>query len=205
MSYNTLASDSTVQALIPVLADHGIQTEVVSTAAEALEQVKALIPAGATVMNGSSRTMEQIGFSEYLKGGQHGWNNLHAGILAETDRAKQGMLRRQATLSEYYVGSVHAIAETGELLWASNSGSQLPHLAFTSPNVILVAGTQKIVPTLAEAFKRLEEYIMPLEHENMKQKYGMPTMHSKSLILHRENPMWGRKITLILVNEVLGF
>ena len=86
--------------------------------------------------------------STTLKAGSHGWNNLHAGVLAEKDPEKQKALRRQALLSDYYLGSVHGLSETGEMLIASNSGSQLPHITFSSPNVIFVVGTQKIVPTL---------------------------------------------------------
>ncbi len=51
---------------------------------------------------------------------------------------------------------------------ASNSGSQLPHLVFTSPNIILVAGTQKITGTLEDALKRLEDHVLPLEDARMK-------------------------------------
>jgi len=43
----------------------------------------------------------------------HGWNNLHESILAETDKTKQDLLRRQALLSDYYLGSVHALAQDG--------------------------------------------------------------------------------------------
>lgn len=206
MNYDTLATAETIQQLTPVFADRGITVISIANAVEALAKVQTMIPAGASVMNGSSRTLEQIGFMEYLKSDAHNWNNLHAPIVVETDPVKQGMLRHQAVLSEYYVGSVHAISQTGELVWGSNTGSQLPHLVFTSPNVILVAGAQKIVPTLQDALKRLEEYVIPLEDVNMQQKYGMGTMLCKTLIMHKENTMMGgRKITLLVVNEKLGF
>jgi hypothetical protein len=205
MNYEKTAEKSTVEAVAAALAERGFEPIVVGSGAAALEKVKELIPAGASVMNGSSRTLEEIGFVEYLKSGEHGWNNLHAAIVAETDPARQGQLRREATLSNYYVGSVHAVTEQGELFVVSNTGSQLPHLAFTSSNLVLVAGTHKIVPDLASAFRRLEEHIVPLEDENMKQKYGMGTLHAKTLVLHRESPMMGRKVRVILANEKLGF
>jgi hypothetical protein len=115
------------------------------------------------------------------------------------------MLRKQAVLSDYYLGSVHALAETGEFIIASNSGSQLPHIVFTSPNLIFVVGTQKIVPTLADAMKRLEEHVIPLEDKHMMVAYGAHTMDSKIVIFKHENPMMGRKVRMILVNEKLGF
>jgi hypothetical protein len=39
----------------------------------------------------------------------------------------------------------------------------------------------------------------------MKKAYGFGTAHSKTLILHKENPAMGRKVRVIFVNEQLGF
>jgi L-lactate utilization protein LutB len=173
MTYDQLATSETLNKVITNLAERGMTAEVVGTRAEALEKIKGMIPAGASVMNGSSRTLDEIGFIEYLKAGQHGWKNLHADILAETDKAKQAVLRKQSVLSDYYLGSVHALAETGEILIASNTGSQLPHLVFTSQNIILVVGAQKIVPDTAALMSRLQEYVFPLEDKRMKEKAGL--------------------------------
>lgn len=205
MPYDTLANQETQNRVVNALRERNIEAELVATRADALARIQSLIPENASVMNGSSRTLEEIGFVNYLKSGTHRWNNLHEKILAESDPAKQGLLRRQSTVSDYYLGSVHALAETGEFLVASNTGSQLPHIVYTSANIIFIVGAQKIVPTLADAFRRLEEYVVPLEDENMQQKYGMGTRISKVVIFKYESPMNNRKIHMILVNEKLGF
>jgi hypothetical protein len=205
MSYDNLASADVITATEKALAERGFLPETIATGAEALERIKALIPAGASVMNGSSRTLEEIGFVEYLKGGEHGWNNLHRAILEEKDPAKKSLLRKQAVLSDFYLGSAHAIAQTGELVIASNSGSQLPHLAFTSPNLILVVSTQKITPTLDAALARLHDYVLPLEDARMKQVGMGGSTISKLLVINREQAFMGRKLHVLLVNEKLGF
>lgn len=205
MDYTALAATAVVNRTAVALTAKGYETTIVATGAEALAQIKTLIPQGASVMNGSSRTLEQIGFVDYLKSDTHGWNNLHAAIVSETDEAKKAELRKQALVSEYYLGSVHALVENGEFIVASNTGSQLPHLVYTSPHLILVIGTQKIVPSLAEAFKRLEEHVIPLEDVNMQQKYGVGTMLNKLLVFKGESPMNQRKISILLVNEKVGF
>lgn len=205
MEFNTLAATEAVERTSAALKEHHFEPLVVSTKEEALSAVKERISEGASVMNGASRTLEEIGYLEYLKGGQHGWHNLHENILAESDPSKQALLRRESVVSDYYVGSVHALTETGELVIASNTGSQLPHLAFTSPNVILVVGTNKIVPTLADGLARVNEHVIPLEDERMKGVYGYGTLYAKTLILHQENPNLGRKVHIILVEETLGF
>jgi len=205
MSYDTIVDNNSITKTITALKGKGIEAEVVQTRAEALTKIKELIPAGVSVMNGASVTLEEVGFVDYLKEGKHGWNNLHEAILAEKDPAKQSALRRQSVLSDYYLGSVHALAETGELVIASNTASQLPHVVFTSPNIIFVVGAQKIVPTLDEAMKRLREYVVPLEDKHMQDLYGFNTALNKIVIWNGESPMNKRKVRMILVNEKLGF
>jgi len=205
MNYETLANMETVNKAIDALAQRGIEGIVVNNRPEALEKVKSLIPKGASVMNGSSRTLEEIGFIDYLKSEDHGWKNLHEEILAEKDPAKQAILRKQTVLSDYYLGSAHAVAETGQLVIASNSGSQLPHIVFTSPNLIFVVGVQKLVPNLDAALARVREYVLPLEDTRMKDVGMGGSAISKLLIFEREPVFMGRKVYVIFVNEKLGF
>ncbi len=205
MQYNQLASNESIQTTIGELAKHNVEAIVVDTKKGALEKIKELIPAGVSVMNGTSTTLVEIGFVDYLKEGKHGWNNLHETILAEKDPAKQGQLRKESALSDYYLGSVHALSETGEFVIASNTGSQLPHVVFTSQNLLFIVGAQKIVPTLSEALKRLEEYVVPLENERSQKAYGAPTTLNKIVIFKGESPMIGRKVKMIIVKESLGF
>jgi L-lactate utilization protein LutB len=205
MDFKSLAKKESIEKTVAALTKNSFMPITVATRQEALNKIKELIPAGSTIMNGSSETLREIGFIDLLKNGDHKWHNLHDAILAETDPVKQGLLRRQSVVSDFYLGSVHALAETGELVIASNSGSQLPHLAYTSPNIILVVGAQKITPTLADALTRIDEYVVPLEDVRMKAAYGYGTLHSKTLILHKENSAMGRKVHVIIVNEILGF
>ena len=203
--FDSLASKEVLAKTEKSLTKRNFLPEFVETGAEVLVRIKELIPPGASVMNGSSKTLEEIGYIDYLAGGAHGWDNLKEVILAEKDSAKQKALRKQSVISDYYLGSAHAVTEEGEIIIASNSGSQMPHLAFTSPNIILVVSTKKIVPKLSDAFKRLEKHIMPLEDASIQKKFGVHTMCAKTLILHRENPMLGREVHIIFVNKNLGF
>ncbi len=205
MQYSTLASEESVKNTSEALLDHGYEPIILENGEEALEKIKSFIPEGVSVMNGSSTTLQQIGFVEYLKEGEHSWNNLHETVLLEKDPIKQNLLRKHAVVSDYYLGSAHAISETGELVIGSNSGSQLPHLAYTSPNIILVISTKKITPTLLDALERLEKHVKPLEDERMKGVYGVGTTLSKILVLRREPKNNGGNIKILLVKEDLGF
>src|SRR3989344_4810435 len=124
MDYTQLASSQTVAKTVKALESRGFKAAVVGSGKEALEYIKKAIPKGASVMNGSSVTLEEIGLVDLLKSGKHEWNNLHAAVLAEQDQAKRAQLRKQAVVSDYYLGSVHALTEGGEMVIASNTGSQ---------------------------------------------------------------------------------
>ncbi len=204
MNYNALATKEIVDKTIQALNSKNIETIFVKNKTETLEKIKGLIPQGVSVMNGASISLEQIGFVQYLKYGKHGWKNLHEIILTEKDPSKQALLRKQSVLSDYYLGGVHALIENGEFIVASNTGSQLPHIVFTSKNLIFVVSTKKIVPNFTEAMKRLEEHVVPLENKHMMEKYGVNTALNKIIIFKNENPMMGRKVCMILVEEDLG-
>jgi L-lactate utilization protein LutC len=207
MDYNTLPPLERLQKTIADVQARGVSVTLVETKEAALAQLQTLIPVGATVMTGASVTLQQIGFEALLMEGKHPWGYLKAAINAENDPVKRAVLRKQATMADYYLGSVHAIAETGEILIASATGSQLPGYAFSSSNVIWVAGAQKITPSLEAAFHRVRDYVLPLEAQHMKQLYGKDagSFIGKILVFEREAPYLQRKVQLLLVNEVLGF
>ena len=203
-NWDKIKDDKSIERTVSALGEKGYEAFVVDSEEEALSKIKELIPKGASVMNGSSVTLEQIGFVNFLESGGHGWDNLHEKILAEKDPAKQSALRKQSALADYYLGSVHALIENGEFIIASNTGSQLSHVVFTSTNLIFIIGTQKIVPTLSDGMKRLEEYVVPLEDNHMKEKYGVGTTLNKIVIFKGESSYSARKIRFILVNKKLG-
>lgn len=197
-----MPSPEIIDETIEALTQHGIRAEMVADGSKALSRLVELIPAGAEVMTGGSRTLDEIGFTGLLKSGAHSWKNMKAAVLAGTSPAKQMELRLRSTLSEYFLGSVHAVTHSGEVLTASASGSQLSAYAYGAKNVIWVVGTQKIVPTLEDALKRIRGYALPLEDQRMKSLGNPGSYIGKILIFERETR---RNIRLIFVNEQLGF
>jgi L-lactate utilization protein LutC len=207
MPFDILPTPDRLQKTIEAVRVRGVTVTLVDTKEAALAHLQALIPAGASVMTGASITLQQTGFEALLMSGNHPWKYLKADILAEKDPAKTLALRKQATLADYFLGSVNAIAETGEVLIASATGSQLSAYAYSSTNIIWVAGAQKITPNLETALQRVREYVLPLEDKHMKQLYGEQARSfiGKILLFEREAPYLHRSVNLLLVNEVLGF
>lgn len=205
MKYSELVNETVLKTTKESLELKGYEVQVAKNGKAALETIKNLIPNGVSVMNGASNTLKQIGFVDYLKAGRHKWINIHEKILQEKDPQKQSELRKEATMSEYYLGSVHALTQDGNFVIASNTGSQLPHIVFTSKNLIFVVSTKKIVKDINEGLDRLEKHVIPLENSRMMELYGVPTNPSKILLFKDEAKIIGRTIRFILVEEDLGF
>lgn len=205
MDFGTLPPMESIQRTVDAVNARGIHAELVKTKDDALARLQEMIPAGAVVMTGGSVTLTQIGLDELLISGHHPWRNFKADLLSEKDPAKQAQLRLQGTMAEFFLGSVNALAETGELVFASATGSQLPAYSYSSRNIIWVVGAQKITPTLDDALRRVREYVLPLEDQRQKKignKAG--SFIGRILIFEREPSYLRRNLSLILVNQILG-
>ncbi len=206
MDFDTLATTDRIQTTMDALKARGITSELLQTREEALARLQVLIPAGSSVSTGASLTLKEIGFEDFLTSGSHPWKNLKAEYLSEKDTARQMLLRRQSTLADYYLGSVHAVSQTGEVVIASMTGSQLAPYAYAASNVIWVVGAQKITASLDEAIRRVREFILPHEDKRMRELSGgkMGSMIGKLLIFEREAPFLNRKVSLLFVRQKTG-
>jgi L-lactate utilization protein LutC len=112
-------------------------------------------------------------------------------------------IRRLLASPDVAVGSVAALTETGSLVIASGSGSQLPGYAGGAARAIWIIGAQKVVPDLSTALRRVEEHCLPLESARTQAAYGWPSAVNRLLILNAE-PYPGRG-TALLLREAIGF
>jgi hypothetical protein len=184
------------------LTAHGFTVEILDDAAAARVRIKDLIPDGATVFTGASETLRLSGIDE----------DINASGRYDAARARGQAMDRATQLAEIWrlistpdviVGSVHAVTETGSLVIASASGSQLPGYAGGSRRAIWVVGAQKVVPDLSTALRRVEDHCLRLESDRAMQVYGKPSAINRLLILNAELEP-GRGIVLLL-REAIGF
>jgi hypothetical protein len=176
--------------------------EILDDAAAARTRIKDLIPEGASVFTGASETLRLSGIDE----------DINSSGRYESVKARSSAMDRATQLAEIWrllacpdviVGSVHAVTETGSLVAASASGSQLPGYAGAAARVIWVVGAQKVVPDLSTALRRIENHCLPLENERAMEVYGQPSALNRILILNAE-PHPGRG-TVLLLREAIGF
>ena len=69
--------------------------------------------------------------------------------------------------------------------------------------LILVVGSQKIVPDLDTALRRITEHVQPYEDQRLREQMGVGTKLCRVLIL--ECDFRPGRTTLILVREPVGF
>ena len=201
--WNVLPSSDIVHRTARAIGDRGIAVVMATDGDDALARVKNLIPLGAEVMTGSSTTLIEIGFDEYIAGGRSGWKDLHSVITLENDEKTRAELRRKSVTADWFVSGANAIAETGEIVACDASGSRVGAWPFAAGHLILVVGINKIVPSLEMAMQRVYDYAFRLENARAQRAYGTPSSIGKCVIISREK-IPGR-VTLVLVNEALGY
>lgn len=191
------------QEVIRNCEKRGFLAELVPDAQAARERLAELIPPGADLTTGGSQTLYQIGFMDDIDAGRNGWVSRRTAIRAENDNAKRELLRRRATGADFIIGSVNALAATGEAVCIDHGGTRVGAYCYGAEQVIWVVGRNKIVPTLEDALRRAREYVFPLEDERVKREWGTDSAMFKTLIVegeHRPN-----RIRVILVDQNLGF
>ena len=198
----TIADATSIQQTIEALAARNVEAVLVNSGEDALARLKELVPEGSEVFVNTSETLSTIGYTAYMHDNDR-YVNLHDQMMALPDLAEQREFRRKTTTADYFVGSVQAIAETGEIIVASGSGSQIGAYSYGARRLILVAGTQKICPSLAEAEARTRGYTLERHDRWLEDQGRVAAPIGKYLVMEHE-PMAGR-ITLVLIPETLGW
>lgn len=120
------------------------------------------------------------------------------------DRQTQAReIRKLGAAPEYMLGSAQALTEAGQIVVASASGLQIGPYAMGAGRLILIIGSQKIVPDLDAAFGRVTEHVQPYEDARLREQYGIGTALAQVLIMERVFGPPGR-ITVSLVREAIG-
>lgn len=191
------------------LNKRGFDAYYVSTAEEAKAKALELIPEGAVVSWGGSVTVDQIGLKEEV---------LNKFSVINRDAAKSPEermeLMRQALTCDTFLMSANAITEDGQLVNIDGNGNRVAALCFGPKEVIVVAGMNKVVGSLEDAWDRARNYAAPVNA----QRFELPTpcgktglcadcKNSSTICTHFVVTRMGKngRIKVILVGEELGF
>jgi hypothetical protein len=183
------------------IGERNIEVLIVKDGEEARRAVVELLPRGAQVHSGKSKTLQDAGIFDVI------WDADQIDALRhqylKMDRKTQAQeIRRLTAAPDFMLGSVQAVTEDGILVAASATSSQLGPYSNTAGKVIFVVGGQKIVPDLETALRRIREYVLPWEEAQVRKAAKIGTFVGKILIIERE---WiNGRMTVILVREPIG-
>jgi LUD domain len=195
------ASDAELDKLAANLRARNFDVVVVQTGAEAKAEVLKRIPDGVRLHSGKSKTLEDIGLFDTLMGSdEYDFVRKHT-MKLDRNTQRREMVKLGAT-PDLMINSVQAVTEAGQLVVVSASGSQIGAISAGAEKLILVVGSQKIVPNLDAAFQRIQEHVYPYEDARLRETMGMPTAWTRTLILERDYAP-GRT-TVVLVRDPVG-
>jgi hypothetical protein len=199
--FTTPATEETLQHVVAKFRERNIEGMIVDNGDDARKLVQERLPKGAEVHSGKSKTLQDAGIFDMIQD-----PNQYAALrlrYLKMDRQTQATeIRKLISGPDFMLGSINAVTEDGMLVTASATGSQLGPYAGAAGKVIFVVGSQKIVPDLETALRRIRDYVLPWEDAQVRQVLPAGSFVGKILIVERE---WvpGR-MTVILVRKPIG-
>ena len=147
-----------ISRTIENLGKNGIKGVYVPTGKEALALLETLLVPGETIGVGGSVTLDQIGALELIRNPKYRFiDRYEKGLDAETLHIK----RQQCVMADTFVTGTNTITEEGALYNIDGTGNRLCALVFGPKRVIIIAGYNKIVPTMEDAMLRIKNVCAP--------------------------------------------
>lgn len=199
--FDQLPDEETLATVVSNVEERNISVTVCESGDQARSYLAEQIPQGATVMNGHSTTMEEIGFTDILStadGFEYVGNQLD-----ELEDDARFEARRNATTADVFFDGVNAIAESGELIGANALGNSVGAWPFGAESLVLIGSTNKIMPSWTDAVERLREFALPLEDARAQEVYGQGSLVGKLVSLEYERV--DDRTQLVLIKDQLGF
>ena len=152
-----IRNDKLAEKVIKNLKKHFFDAYYVQTCEEAVALALSLIPEGNSVSWGGSQTIRDIGLTKALHEGNY--NVLDRDLYEGAERME---VMRRALLCDTYVTSTNAISEDGCLVNIDGNGNRVAAMCFGPKSVVVIAGMNKIAPTVADAHVRARHTAAPM-------------------------------------------
>ena len=192
------------------LQKRGFDAYVCKGTEDALKTALSLLKEGESITWGGSMTIRDMGLTEAVKG-----KDFLVYDRDEIPREERMAFAREHFFSDWYFTSSNAITESGELLNLDGIGNRVASIVWGPKNVLVVAGINKIVPTLSDAYKRVREIAAPKNAQRFDIKtpckktgecancLSPDTICTQMVYTRASNPR-GR-IRVILIDEAFGY
>ena len=201
MRYDRIPHKSRIERVAAALRTNGFEVSIVPDGPAAREEVLNHLSPSDEVLEAHSQTLRDVGLT-----GPDAPQGRYVRLRPRLEElARQGLRnekRRLGASPRVVIGSVQAVTESGHLVIASGSGSQLGPYSYGAERVIWVVGAQKIVRTFADALRRVEEYALPREDARVRERGGSGSSINKLLVVRGEHQP--QRALVVLVASPVG-
>lgn len=197
--------------VIKNLHKRGFEAYYCHNSAEAVRLALSLIPEKDLVAWGGSMTAFDIGLLDAVK---QSFKVIDRDVAQSKEERTE--LMRKSLLSDTFIMGCNAVSEDGQLVNVDGVGNRCAALIYGPKQVIVLAGTNKIVKTADDALQRARNVAAPINAQRFAglntpcQKTGTclnclseNSICNQIVITRRCNPQ-GR-IKVILIGETLGY
>ena len=202
--------------MIPTLIENfkkrRIQCNYFSTSDELLNWLENEIPRDSLIGVGDSLTLDETGVSQFLRLPKFKFLDKYDASLT---RSQKDAIYLSNFSSDCFFLGANGISLTGEIVQIDGNGSRVAPMLWGPKKVYIVAGTNKISPTLEEAKQRARQIAGPLDAKRLHKKtpcaYTGICIDCQSLdrICNSFVTLSGQfdpeRVTVCLVGEAFGF
>ncbi len=157
-------SETKGMAACEALKRNGFDAVYVATGSEALAKLMEFVKPGMKVGFGGSMSVKGLGAQAAVAAA--GAEILDHGVLGLDPDRKMEILRAQLTC-DLFVSGTNALTLEGELLNVDGNGNRVAALTFGPRKTVVIAGANKIVRDLDEAFARVETHAGPMNNRRL--------------------------------------
>ncbi len=203
------------EKVVEELNKRNFEAYYVDTKKDALKKAIELIPKTDVISWGGSMTVSESGLLDYILKNDYKVINRDK---AKNQEEKTALLKK-ALLCDTYLMGTNAISQSGELVNIDKTGNRTAALMFGPKSVLIIAGVNKVMPTLADAINRARNYAAPINMQRIagnaqKKTPCFLTGHchdckspdsicSHIVVTRLCTP--AKRIKIILTGEILGF
>lgn len=159
-SHQVVWNEKVAGKIIKQLEKRRMEGSYAPSAAQAKEEILAMIPQGATVYRCGSMTAVDMGLWEAIAEipGVQLLDPFKPGLSPE-----EGFeLRCRGLTADIMIASTNAVTLDGKLVNLDGSGNRVAAMAFGPKKVVLLAGMNKVAPDLDTAIARVKHYAAPV-------------------------------------------
>jgi LUD domain len=201
-----------VERTIKNLNSHNMEGYYVKSREELIKKLEELIEEGSIIGVGDSMTLFETGVIDFIRSGKFNFLDKYEENI-NRDEKREIYIKNFST--DTFLCSTNALTESGELYNIDGNGSRVAPMIYGPEQVIIIAGTNKIVKDIEEAERRVRNYSAPIDAKRLNKdtpctKLGScvdcksPNRICNDFVVIRGQFIKGR-IKVLILNENLGY